>query len=149
MSLDFEKYAMKGNEFLNRLAKKLGDENDRHRAARILRSVLRTMRNHLTIEESEQLLAQLPMALKGVYVEGWRIHQPQMRAKTIEDFAGEVFVEEGRAGWRDFSSTEDVIQSIKAVIETLATYVSPEELEQAFNTLPKNLRELFTDWVPS
>ena len=68
MALDFEKYAAKGNEFLNRLAENLGDE-DRAHAARILRSTFRGLRNHLTVEESFQLLAQLPMALKSVYVE--------------------------------------------------------------------------------
>jgi len=57
MPLDFEKYAMKGNEFVNLLAKNLGDETGRARARRILRSVFRTLRNHLTLEESSDLLA--------------------------------------------------------------------------------------------
>lgn len=149
MALEFEKYAMKGNEFLNRLAKQLGDENDRERAARILRSVFRTLRNNLTTEESFQLLAQLPMAMKGVYVDGWKIDQPHKRIKTIEDFANEVIKEEGTTAWRDFSSIEEVIQSVRAVIKVMASYVSPEEMEQVAGTLPKNIRDIFHDWIPS
>lgn len=149
MSLDFNKYAMKGNEFLNRLAKNLGDENDRDRAARILRSVLHTLRNHLSIEESEQLLAQLPMAIKSVYVDGWKIHQSHQRVKSIEDFAGSVLVEEGLIAWNDFKSIDDVMLGIRAVIETIASYVSYDEMEEAFNTLPKKLRDIFTSWMPS
>ncbi len=149
MPLNFEKYAMKGNEFLNRLAKKLGDENDRDRAARILRSVLRTLRNHLATEESIQLLAQLPMAIKSVYVEGWKINDVHPRVKTVEDFAVEVMKEEGQVAWRDFSNIEEVIQAIHAVVETIVSYVSPDEMEEAFGTLPKNLRNILTTWIPS
>lgn len=149
MPLNFEKYAMKGNEFLNRLAKKLGDENDRDKAARVLRSVLRTLRNHLATEESIQLLAQLPMAIKSVYVEGWKINDVHPRVKTIEDFAVEVMKEEGQAAWRDFSNIEEVIHAIHAVVETIVSYVSPEEIEEAFSTLPKNLRKILTARIPS
>jgi len=149
MPLDFEKYAMKGNEFLNRLAKKMGDENDRARAARVLRSVLRTLRNHLTIDESMQLLSQLPIAIKGVYVEGWRIHDTHQRIKTMEQFATEVLQEEGQVAWRDFSNIEEVIHAIHAVVETIVSYVSPDEMDEAFGTLPKNLKNILTTWVPS
>ncbi|HPM32772.1 MAG TPA: DUF2267 domain-containing protein [Chryseolinea sp.] len=63
--LDFEKYAMKGNEFLHALAVNLKD-SDRAHAARIVRSTFRVLRNRLSVEESLQLIAQLPMALKSV-----------------------------------------------------------------------------------
>jgi uncharacterized protein (DUF2267 family) len=65
MTLDFEKYAMKGNEFLNHLQVNL-ETPDRAHAGRILRSTFRVLRNHLTFEESLQLLSQLPMAIKSV-----------------------------------------------------------------------------------
>jgi uncharacterized protein (DUF2267 family) len=149
MPLDFEKYAMKGNEFVNLLAKNLGDDTGRARAGRILRSVFRTLRNHLTLEESSDLLAQLPMAVKSVYVEGWRISQPHERIRTIEAFAAEVIKEQGQVAWRDFSSLDEVIQSVRAVIETMVAYISADEMEEAFGTLPKNLRSIFSAWVPS
>ena len=149
MPIDFEKYAAKRNEFLNKLAKKRSDENDRIHAAKILRSTFRVLRKHLTQEESFQLLAQLPMALESVYVEGWKINQAHSRIKTIEDFAAEVIREEGDAAWRDFSNVEEVIQDVRAVIETLTSYVSPEEMEDAFGTLPKEIKEVFITWIPS
>lgn len=149
MSIDFEKYAMKGNEFLNRLAQKLGDEGNRDRAARILRSVLHALRNRLTAEESLQLLSQLPMALKGVYVDGWNKIGPDKGIKTLEDFANEVIKEEGKTAWRDFSNMDEVGQAIHAVIETLVSYVSVDEMEEAFGTLPQELKKVFNTWIPS
>ena len=71
MNTNFDKYALKGNEFLVRLSKNIGNEKDLDSAFRILRSTLRVLRKHFTIQESMQLLAQLPVAIKGVYVEGW------------------------------------------------------------------------------
>lgn len=149
MPLDFNKYAQKGNEMVNRLAVKLGDEKDVHRAARILRSVLRALRNHLTVEESMQLLAQLPMALKGVYVDGWKFNGPQVRIHTMNDFAAEVIKEEGNISWRDFSMPEEIIAAIRAVWETLAEYVSEGELEDIAGVMPKKIQHEFRSWLPA
>lgn len=149
MSLDFEKYAMKGNEFMNLLAKKLGDESDRARASRILRSTFRVLRDHLTVEESVHLLSQLPMALKSVYVEGWKVsHARAPRIRTLEEFVAEILKADENAAWRDFSSIQEVIFSVKAVIETISRYVSPHELEEAFGTLSEELKEVFRSWIP-
>ena len=138
MALDFEKYAAKGNEFLNRLAENLGDE-DRAHAARILRSSFRVLRNHLTVEESFQLLAQLPMALKSVYVEGWRLNDHQ-KIKTIDDLVVEMVQEEGNSAWRDFADKDEIIDALRAVIDTLKLYVSSGEISQALGTLPRKVQ---------
>lgn len=148
MSLDFNKYAQKGNEMLNRLAVKLGDGNDVHRAGRVLRSTLRVFRNHLTFEESMQLMAQLPMALKGVYVDSWTLNKHADRIHTIEDFIAEVIREEGNVSWRDFSSREEAIAIVRAVWETLAEYISEGEMENMLDVLPKQIRQEFRSWLP-
>jgi uncharacterized protein (DUF2267 family) len=147
MGIDFDKYAMKGNEFMNILAKKLGDETNRDRAARILRSVFSMLRNHISVEESIQLLAQLPVAIKGVYVDGWTLSHAKERIRTFDGLVNEVAKKEGSIIWRDFSNREDIVNAIRAVVETMAHYVSKEELIEAFGTFPKGLKESFQSWV--
>ena len=147
MGIDFEKYTMKGNEFLNILAKKLGDEPNRDRAARILRSVFAMLRNHISVEESIQLLAQLPVAIKGIYVDGWTLSHSRERIRTFDGIVNEVAQKEGSVIWRDFSNREEIINSIRAVVETMAHYVSKEELMEAFGGFPKGLKESFQEWV--
>jgi uncharacterized protein (DUF2267 family) len=147
MIIDFEKYAMKGNEFVNILARRLGDENNRERAGRTLKSVFAMLRNHISVEESIQLLSQLPVAIKGVYVDGWSLSHPRERIKTFDGLINEVAAAEGPVIWRDFSTREEVIDAIRAVIDTMAHYVSREELRQAFGTFPKGLKESFQAWV--
>lgn len=141
MTLDFNKYAMKGNEFLHQLEENLGD-NYRNHAARVLRSVFRVLRNHLTFEESLQLLSQLPMAIKAVYVDGWKKGEHK-KIKTVDEFLVEIIYEDGASAWRDFSSRDEIIESIRAVIRTMRIYVSAEEMDQALATLPGKLQEIF------
>lgn len=141
MLLDFEKYAMKGNEFLHQLEANLNTA-DRAHAARILRSTFRVLRNHLTFDESLQLLSQLPMAIKSIYVDGWR-KSAYKKINTIDDFLVEVVQEEGETAWRDFNSKDEIIEAVRAVIDTMRLYVSPGEMEQALNTLPKKIRLMF------
>ena len=125
MALEFEKYAMKGNEFINLLAHRLGDGNDRDRAARILRSVFRSLRNHLTVEESMELLSHLPMALKGVYVDGWKISGNHTFTDAM-NLPEEIVREDGAFSSQDFQSEEDAIEALRAVIEMIAICFEPE-----------------------
>lgn len=147
MTLNFEKYAAKGNEFVNKVAVRLGDEENRDRAGRVLRSVLKALRNRITIEESLQLLSQLPMAIKSVYVEGWKVQHEFVRIKTIEDLAEEVMKEDGLSAWRDFSSTAEAIDAIEAVMKTLADYVTAGELHDVIDLMPKEIKQHFMVWV--
>lgn len=148
MILDFNRYAQKGNEFVNRAAVRLHDENDAARAGRIIRAVLRTFRNHLTVEESMQFLAQLPMALKGIYVDGWVLSKSHDRTRTMDEFATELIKEEGISSWRDFSDIDEAIAAVRAVWETLAEYVSLGELEDMLDILPQQLQHELRSWLP-
>jgi uncharacterized protein (DUF2267 family) len=127
MALDFEKYAMKGNEFVNLLAHRLGDGNDRARAARILRSVFRALRNHLSLEDNMELISHLPMALKAVYVDGWKINQATHRTLDVMHIPSEIMREDGFLSKYDFKDDEEVIDALKTVLELIAACYEPDE----------------------
>lgn len=137
---------MKGKEFLHQLETNLGTA-DRGHAARILRSTFKVLRNHLTFEESLQLLSQLPMAIKSLYVDGWNkpVHE---RIKTVDDFLIDIIRAEGESAWRDFSSKDEILLAVKAVIDTMRIYVSAEEMDQALRTLPGNIQSVFEPSSP-
>jgi uncharacterized protein (DUF2267 family) len=71
MSMDFETYAKEGKAFINLVCEELEIPVDK--ANRVVRAILHALRNRLTHEESFELLAQLPVSLKGVYVDGWNL----------------------------------------------------------------------------
>ncbi len=145
--MNFEKHAAKGNEFLNRLAYRLGNPDDHNRAGRVLRAVLHVLRARLSIEESFQLMAQLPMIIKAVYVDGWAPSRNHSKIKTINEFADEVMRVDGATAWRDFSGATDAFDAIEAVMKTIADYVSAGELHDIIAVLPEDMKSYFCEWA--
>lgn len=138
MSLDFDQYAAKGNAFVNRVAEVL--QVQRNQAARIVRSVLHALRNRLSHTESFQLLAQLPMALKSVYVDGWKYSDNYLRLRRPEEFLDEIRKEDhGMAGY-DFGNDQRAALATAAVFNVLFESVSEGEAEDLINTLPESLQ---------
>ena len=89
--MNFDTYAEKGKLILKELALELGMPEDTARAGRIFRAVLHTLRSLLPLEENLQLTAQLLMALKGVYLDGWKYTARPKRIKQLADLSNEVF----------------------------------------------------------
>jgi uncharacterized protein (DUF2267 family) len=146
MPLNFEKYAAKGNEFINALEQELGNRGRDH-AARVLKSVFRALRNRLSVNESMQFASQLPMALKSVYIDGWKPGKKQKRIQTLDDFANEVIHEDGLTAWRDFSSKEEAVMAIRAVMKTLSNYVSTGEMMDIATVFPMSMKEEVNSWI--
>lgn len=148
MSLNFESYSQKGHEFINHVADEL-KIHDKGKAGRITRCVLRALRNRLSMEESFQLIAQLPMAIKAVYVDGWKVNATPLRMRYLDDFIDEMLKEDGAAAWHDFFSEKEMKLAIEAVFKTVARYVSPGEIEHVLAVLPHELKILLTEAVAS
>ncbi len=147
MASDFDKYAAKGNEFLNLLKDDL--QVPAEKASRILRAVLHGLRNHLSIQESMQLLAQLPMALKGIYVDQWDISKTTPRIHHLSGFLEEIRnIDKGLAGY-DFGNDENAARVVKAVFRTMAMYVSGGELENIIGMLPREIQQFMRESVSS
>ena len=92
MAINFDKFAQEGNLFLKELAQQLGHPQEHARTGIILRAVLHTLRERITISESFNMLAQLPMFLKGIYVDNWKYSEKPVRINT----KGEFFEEKAR-----------------------------------------------------
>ncbi|MDN5205016.1 DUF2267 domain-containing protein [Fulvivirgaceae bacterium BMA10] len=143
MTLNFKKYAEKAERMVEELAIQLGIPDRRDTAGRILRSVLHALRNRISLEESFQLMAQLPMALKSVYVEGWRPSKQQKTVRTIPGFIKEVMKEDGKPGRHDFSTLKDGENAIRAVFKVLENHVSEGEINHIRNAMPEELKDLW------
>jgi len=139
MSLDFEKYAAKGNEFVHRLAEEL--DVPKEKAGRIIRAVLHALRNRLSHEESFQLLAQLPMALKGVYADGWRFDKDFNRIHHVNDFLDEVRKEDGGLAGYDFGNNSKAQIAVACVFKALDYLVSEGEMNDIMDVMPAELKE--------
>lgn len=147
MALDFNKFAKKGNEFINELAEELGYPENTKKAGRVLRAILHALRDQITIEESVQLLAQFPMFLKAVYVDNWSLHKNKKRIKHLEDFFHEIREIDKRTAQYDFNTDDDIDNALIVIFIVLRKYISLGELEDIKAVLPKELKSILNNVI--
>ncbi|MFO7933882.1 MAG: DUF2267 domain-containing protein [Bacteroidales bacterium] len=143
MALNFAKYEQEGNAFVSRLAEALGHPEEIGRTGIVLRAVLHTLRDRITISESLNLLSQLPMFLKAIYVDNWKYREKPLRFNTIEDFDDQVKKYQEQYGEQEFIWEKSTEEIVKIVLSELGTYVSQGELENIKAQVPEELEELF------
>jgi uncharacterized protein (DUF2267 family) len=139
MGLNFNQYAKEANSFLKDYTKQMSLNDDVEKAGRILSSVLHGLRAIISTEESLQFMAQLPMFLKAVYVNGWTLKEKR-RVKSMVDFIDLIRKYDGKTSIHDFESDEKAENYIKTTFIVLRKYVSLGELEDIRNEMPKDLK---------
>ncbi len=142
MALNFNKYIQKANVFINEVAIELGYPEDKDGAIRVLRAVLHALRNKIPPQESLQLIAELPMLIKAVYVDGWTMREEPRKIRHLADFLESVRKEDGAAGQYDFGGDYTTEIAIKAVFRVLKRHVSAGEITDISKTLPAEIRAL-------
>jgi uncharacterized protein (DUF2267 family) len=131
----FDRTIHRTNIWLKDLMETLGTES-RQRAYSALRATLHATRDRLTIEETAQLGAQLPMLLRGSYYEGWVPARMPVKAHR-EQFLARI-AEELRAG-----APSEVESIARAVFAVIARRVSEGEIEDVKHVVPQDIRDLW------
>ncbi len=139
MALDFNRYAGEGNTFLKQLAEDLGHPEEIDRTAYILRSVMHVLRDRLTVSESMDIIAQLPMFLKAVYVENWKFREKPERIKSVDEFKEKVKELQASYGEQEFDRDIHTEEIVKVVLKHLGKYITNEELDHIKTQLPEEL----------
>ena len=121
----FENYAAEGNVVLKAVARELGSPEDYGHAFRILQAVFHTVRDRITPQESLHFISELPMALKGLYVHNWKVHEKPKKYETKNEFLDEV-CQEILSTEGGFESSAE--QEVKAVFNVLKKWVSEGEI---------------------
>ena len=141
MGLNFNQYAKEANSFLKDYSKQMNLNDDVEKAGRILSAILHGLRSIISTEESLQFIAQLPMFLKAVYVNGWTLKKRQ-RVKNMVGFIDLIREYSGKTSLYDFESDEKAENYIKTTFIVLRKYVSLGELEDIRDEMPKELKSI-------
>ncbi|TIS70743.1 MAG: DUF2267 domain-containing protein, partial [Mesorhizobium sp.] len=113
--------AEQAQQWVNELAKDL-DWNEQS-AFRLLKSVLKALRDWLSPEEMADLSAQLPTLIRGIYFEGWNPAEPAWE-RSKRDFVIRVRNSFG------YEPKIDVDIAIAAVFRLLDRHISHGEIVQ-------------------
>ena len=141
MALNFNRFAAEANTFMKEYTRELNLGGDTEKAGRILSSILHGLREVISTEESLQLIAQFPMFLKAVYVNGWTSRK-RAKVKNMVDFIDLVREFDGVTSINDFRSNEVAESYIDATFILLRRYISLGELEDIRTELPKDLKSM-------
>jgi uncharacterized protein (DUF2267 family) len=104
----------------------------RNQSYSALRAVLHALRDRLTVQETAQFAAQLPMLIRGLYYAGWdpartpvKMNRDQFLQHVLSEFKYDV---KGGAE-----------QLVKTVVHSLRHYVSEGEWADIVASVPKDL----------
>ncbi len=139
MTINFDKHAQAGKEFLRKVAFELGDEHDTSKASRLLRATLHTLRDQSSFEESMQFLSQLPLFIKGIYVDGWNPGTRRNHFRHLDDF---VMAVQHAGGFGVCENPLEKLHDVQSVMHVVAEYVSEGEMDDFRKTIPEGLRIL-------
>ena len=125
----------KAHIWINDVAEELGTE-DSHEAYRVLRAFLHALRDHLSVDETAQLAAQLPIFVRGVFYEGWDPSRTPERARDVDSFLTKIATEARLA------SETQASFAAAAAYRVLQRQISPGEAASVLHELPEHLRDL-------
>lgn len=147
MVINYEKYAQDGNRFIKNLAQRLGHEEELQQTGIILRAVLHTLRDRLTVSEGMDLMAQLPMFLKSVYVENWTYRDKPTPINTLDEFTEEVKKLQERYGESRFDWDIHTIDIVHIVLEEMSPYISEGETRHILSQLPEEIQHMVEESI--
>jgi len=137
----FDATVHKTNSWLKRLMA-IGGWHDRHVAYIALRAALHALRDRLTVEETAELGAQLPMLVRGFYYEGWDPTGKPVRVRHREEFLAAIQRE------LPAMAPLEAEPVARAAFRLLSERVADGEIDEVRHILPADSRELWpTDQV--
>jgi uncharacterized protein (DUF2267 family) len=123
----------KTNHILNQIEQAYSWPPGQHnRAYSALRSVLHALRDRLTVDESAQLAAQLPMLVRGIYYGGWDPSRVPQRMDL------EMFLQRVQRDFR-YDLDDGLEHLVRIVLNALRRYISDGEWQDVKSTMPKDL----------
>ena len=134
----FETTLQKADLWMKDVMEELGPD-DPQMAYRSLRAVLHALRDRLMPGEVTDMSAQMPMLIRGLFLEGWKATQQPSGGDTQEEFLAAVNSE--------LQVPADVgpEDSTRAIFRVLEKRISCGEIADIRGMLPQNLQGLWTE----
>ncbi|MBM0259948.1 DUF2267 domain-containing protein [Micromonospora sp. 4G55] len=136
LSSAFETSLDKTNLILKDIEQAYGwPKAQRNQSYAALRTVLHLLRDRMSVQESAEFAAQLPVLLRGIYFDGWQPDSVPIKLNR-DDFLYEV-----RQGfpYDVEGGTERVVQ---VVLDTLRKHVTQGEWQDVKSNMPGDLQRM-------
>ncbi len=108
---------------------------DEEEAFVVLRAVLHTLRDRLSVNEAVDFGAQLPLLIAGVYYNGWSPNKKPVRIKSKDEFINRIS--------QTLPQGQDPLEATKATLDVLKHQVTEGEMSDVRSEMPKEIEELW------
>jgi len=133
---DFDHAAHEGNLWLRKLDDRLGPLAA-GQSYLALRATLHVLRDRLTPEQAVHLSAQLPLAIRGLFFESWKMSRTPTRVHSIDEFCEEV------SSHLPAAFSLEIVMAVAAVFDVMWTELDPGEIAKIVDALPRPLHTLW------
>jgi uncharacterized protein (DUF2267 family) len=134
----FDHSVQEANLWLKAIATQLHFE-ERRFAYSALRAVLHALRDRLQPQSAVHLGAQLPMVIRGLYYEGWRLTDKPSADHSIDEFCTTVTKELPPSFPMDPGTLS------RGVFQVVFDHLDPGETAKVIDQLPISLRGLWPE----
>ena len=117
-----------------------GDYASETEALAVLRAVMHQLRDRLTPQEAVDLGAQLPIIVRGIYYEGWRMGKTPQKVRSRDEFLEQVSAKLAPHPLGAEQATKDVFA-------LLAVTLDRGEIIDVVAQLPTGIKELWPQGV--
>ncbi|MHC2992457.1 hypothetical protein OB13_13010 [Pontibacter sp. HJ8] len=138
MSMNFENYQKEAKTWLHELCHYLGIQDEK-KAARIFRAVLHAIRDRIPAGEAIHLAAQLPIVWKGIYFDGFTMHEEPVRIRHEEEWLEFIRSKDAFAEDADFPTLEHAHYAFQDVMKFLRSRISEGQYNQITHALHSDL----------
>lgn len=105
-------------------------------AHQALKVVMHEVRDRLPVPLAANFSSQMPLIVRGIFFEGWSPGSERPTDRSLDAFLAPV-----AEAFRNFPGVKpDAVAA--AVFEVLSMYISPGEIENVLQALPKSIRDL-------
>jgi uncharacterized protein (DUF2267 family) len=124
------------NLWLNGLMKQL-DSHDRVYAFNLLKATLHALRDRIGPENAVHFSAQLPLLIRGLFFEGWRMSHTPTHERHVAEFLDHV------AAGLDDEHRGNMERAVRAVFAIIWQRVDQGEVAKLMRIFPTELRQLW------
>jgi|AntAceMinimDraft_12_1070368.scaffolds.fasta_scaffold32596_2 uncharacterized protein (DUF2267 family) len=131
----FDEALQTANVWLKDLMEVLG-WTEPAQAHQALKVVMHEVRDRLPVPLAANFSSQMPLIVRGIFFEGWSPGSERATDRSLDAFLAPI-----AEAFRNFPGVKpDAVAA--AVFELLSMYISPGEIENVLQALPKPIRDL-------
>ncbi len=123
--------------WLHKVCTYLGIE-DEQKAARIFRAVLHAIRDRIQHAEAIHLAAQMPIIWKGIYFDGFTMHEP-VRIRHEDEWLEYIRSKDSGAEEADFPTLDHAFYAFQDVMSFLRDHLSEGQYQQVAQALHSDI----------